>query len=59
MPFSLIQFQHYFEDMFTSQQVHPDNICDIILKCCEVRDTMDAPDWKEYIENTVYEVRGA
>lgn len=53
VPFTLAQFQKYFESMFITKQAKPEKIVELIDYCAKKRDMMEAPAWKEYIEATV------
>ncbi|MBR3017110.1 MAG: AlwI family type II restriction endonuclease [Clostridia bacterium] len=53
VPFSLAQFQKFFEGMFASNQVHPDKIAELIDCCIRKRDSMEAPAWKCFIDRAV------
>ena len=53
VPFTLAQFQKYFERMFITKQATPYRLVELIDHCARKRDMMEAPAWKEYIDNAV------
>lgn len=53
VPFTLAQFQKYFELMFISGDAKPEKLVELIDRCTRKRDMMEAPAWKEYIESAV------
>lgn len=53
VPLSLAQYQIYFEQMFKHEQAEPEKLIELIDRCSEMRDTMDAPTWKKHINDTV------
>jgi hypothetical protein len=53
VPFTLAQFQKYFELMFTTKQAEPEKLVELIAQCSKKRDMMEAPAWKEYIDSIV------
>lgn len=53
VPFTLKQFQTYFELMFKTQQVYPEKLVELIDDCTKKRDLMEAPAWKKYIDEYV------
>lgn len=53
VPFTLAQFKKFFDSMFISEQVYPAKLIELINYCARVRDMMEAPDWKRYIEHVV------
>jgi hypothetical protein len=53
VPFTLAQFQKYFELMFTSGDAKPEKLVELIDRCTRKRDMMEAPACKEYIEDAV------
>ena len=53
VPLTLAQFQIFFVAMFEAQKAHPKNLRDLIDVCEIPRDSMEAPEWKEYIDNAV------
>lgn len=55
VPLTLAQFRKYFMSMFNANQVTPEKIRDLILKCEFRRDILEAPIWKQYIDSTVSE----
>ena len=55
VPFSLRQFRDFFEAMFTMKDAKPEGLIDLMNRCIEERDVMEAPEWKEFIDNTVRE----
>lgn len=59
VPLTLAQFQKYFEAMFNANKASPGCLRDLILKCEEERDTMEAPEWKEYINQSVIQMASA
>ena len=53
VPFTLAQFQKYFELMFKTKQAEPEKLVELIDHCAKKRDIMEAPAWKEYIDSAV------
>lgn len=53
VPLTLAQFQEYFVKMFQADQASPDNLVELISNCTHQRDKMEAPAWKEYINQAV------
>lgn len=53
VPFSLAQFQICFERMFRTNQASPEMLVELIDYCVSRRDMMEAPAWKEYIDDVV------
>lgn len=53
VPLTLAQFREYFISMFKSGRTTPDMLKSLILECEEKRDKFEAPEWKQYIENTL------
>lgn len=42
-----------FVSMFEADKVGPEHVRDLLLKCEEKRDDLEAPEWKQYIERVV------
>lgn len=55
VPLTLAQYREYFISMFETNQVKPEKLRELILKCEIKRDILDAPAWKKYISNIVDE----
>ncbi len=55
IPLTLGQFQRYFISMFQNHTAAPNSVKDLLLKCAEKRDNLEAPEWKQYIECVVTE----
>ena len=55
LPLSLKQFREFFTAMFFYQKISPDYLRDLILTCSRHRDFMNGPDWKRYIDKTVFD----
>ena len=53
VPLSLVQFQKYFEWMFKTKNASPIKLIELFDKCTAVRDSMEAPGWKEFINDAV------
>lgn len=53
VPLTLSQFQSYFENMFKLKQAKPELLVDLLQRCGSKRDDLEAPDWKEYINDEV------
>lgn len=53
VPLTLAQFQRFFIAMFEADLATPKYIKDLLLKCEEERDNLDAPEWKQYIDTVV------
>lgn len=53
VPLTLAQFREYFISMFKSGRTTPDMLKSLILECEMKRDKVEAPEWKQYIENTL------
>lgn len=50
VPFTLAQFQRYFEMMFSTGEAKPQKLVELIDCCVRKRDMMEAPAWKEFID---------
>ena len=58
IPLSLEQFQICFERMFKTNTASPKTLVNLLNECISQRDNLEAPAWKQYIDNTVkYQVR--
>lgn len=55
VPLTLAQFQKYFVAMFEAKKANPEKLRDLIVKCESLRDILEAPVWKQYIDTTVSE----
>lgn len=55
VPFTLKQFQQYFEVLFKINQAGPEKLKELIIECEAKRDVMEAPAWKQFIDYTVSE----
>lgn len=53
VPLSLAQYQRFFTAMFTLRRVEPLKLLDLIDRCCRYRDALEAPGWKDHIDNMV------
>lgn len=53
VPISLAQFQRYFVMMFKDDQVHPNRLVALLEHCLSQRDSMDAREWKVFINHAV------
>lgn len=53
MPLTLEQFHKFFVAMFEAKKAHPKNLRDLIDVCETDRDKLEAPEWKQYIDNVV------
>ena len=53
VPFTLEQFRKYFVDMFESGNVTPEKLINLINYCAMWRDEIEAPEWKNLIDDTV------
>ncbi len=53
VPFTLEQFQIYFERLFKSNQAEPHKLAELIDYCSRKRDMMEAPAWKQYIDDAI------
>lgn len=53
VPLTLGQFQKYFTAMFEADKAQPEKLRDLVIKCEEHRDILEAPAWKQYIEETI------
>ncbi len=53
IPLTLAQFQRCFISMFDTNKVKPEYIRDVLLKCEERRDNLEAPEWKQHIDTVV------
>ena len=53
VPLTLSQFKYFFTTMFEREQAIPQNLCNLLTNCMKERDVLDAPQWKEYINNAV------
>ena len=55
VPLTLAQFQKYFVAMFEANKADPVRLRSLITKCESRRDILEAPAWKEYIDEIVTE----
>ena len=55
VPFSLVQFQQIFEQMFLTDSAEPEQLINLISICAQKRDDLDAPQWKEFIDDVAFE----
>lgn len=55
VPLTLEQFMIFFRAMFESNSSTPEELRDLILTCESQRDSLEAPEWKSYINKTVSE----
>lgn len=53
IPLTLEQYRRFFISLFENGTVHPDEVRDLLVACSHVRDTIDAPGWKNYINDIV------
>ena len=53
VPLTLGQFQKYFTAMFEADKAQPEKLRDLVIKCEKHRDILEAPAWKQYIEETI------
>jgi len=53
VPFTLKQFKTYFDSLFEANQATPDRLVELMNNCIRKRDDLEAPGWKEYIDNCV------
>ena len=53
VPFTLEQFLTLFVSMFRSGRTNPNEIKDLILYCKSRKDFMDAPTWKDFIQESI------
>lgn len=55
VPLTLEQFQKFFVAMFEANKANPNLLRSLIVKCESKRDVLEAPIWKQFIDNTVVE----
>lgn len=55
VPLTLAQFQKYFVAMFEANKADPVRLRSLIMKCESRRDILEAPAWKQYIDEVVTE----
>ena len=55
VPLTLAQFQKYFVAMFEANTADPARLRSLIMKCESQRDVLEAPAWKQYIDEVVTE----
>lgn len=55
VPLTLAQFQKYFVAMFEAKKADPVCLQSLIIKCESRRDILEAPAWKNYIDEVVTE----
>ena len=55
VPLTLAQFQKYFVAMFEANKADPMRLRSLIMKCESRRDILEAPAWKQYIDDVVTE----
>lgn len=53
LPLSLEQFRKYFVSMFKGNKAEPASLKALILQCMTKREHLDAPAWKQYIEQFI------
>ena len=53
IPLTLEQYRRFFISLFENGTVHPDEVRDLLVACSHIRDTIDAPGWKNYINDIV------
>lgn len=53
VPLTLAQFREYFISMFKGNRVTPELLKDLIVECEAKRDELEAPLWKQFVEETV------
>lgn len=53
IPLTLEQYRRFFISLFENETVHPEEVRDLLVACSHVRDTIDAPGWKNYINDIV------
>lgn len=53
VPLTLGQFQKFFVAMFEADKASPEKLRDLIAQCESRRDILEAPAWKQYIDDTV------
>lgn len=53
VPFTLEQFSKLFVSMFKSGRTNPNEIKDLITFCKQEKDSMDAPSWKAFIQESI------
>lgn len=56
IPLTLKQYQNIFISMFKRNCASPENVKDILVKCEQKRDELEAPNWKKYISEVVESV---
>lgn len=54
VPLTLAQFRDYFVSMFEKKEASPEKLVELLDYCIRKRDSLEAPAWKEYIDNAVY-----
>ncbi len=55
VPLTLAQFQKYFVAMFEAKKADPVRLRSLIMKCESRRDILEAPAWKQYIDEVITE----
>lgn len=53
IPLTLEQYRRFFISLFENGTVHPEEVRDLLVACSHVRDIIDAPGWKNYINDIV------
>lgn len=53
VPLTLEQFKDYFVSMFEAKKAAPELLRDLIVECETKRDELEAPLWKQFVENIV------
>ena len=53
VPLTLAQFQKYFVAMFEANMVDPICLRNLVMKCESRRDILEAPAWKQYIDEVI------
>lgn len=53
IPLTLEQYRRFFISLFENGTVHPEEVRNLLVACSHVRDIIDAPGWKNYINDIV------
>ena len=53
IPLTLEQYRRFFISLFENGNVHPKEVRDMLIACSNARDIVDAPGWKNYINDIV------
>lgn len=56
LPLTLHQFKYFFEYLFENKKNDPEYLKELIRQCVAQKDSFTAPQWKQYIDKTIYNI---